>query len=36
MMSKGSRDLRFYHDNEASVLLPKVSALVYAHFTARA
>lgn len=36
MMSKGSRDLRFYHDNEASVLLPKISALVYAHFTAHA
>jgi beta-lactamase class A len=36
MMSKGCSDLRFYHDNEASVLLPKISALIYAHFTARA
>lgn len=27
-------DLRFYHDNEASVLLPKVSAVVYQYFAA--
>ena len=34
MMSKGCTDLRFYHDNEASVLLPKVSAAVYRYFAA--
>ena len=34
MMSKGCTDLRFYHDNEASVLLPKVSAVVYRYFAA--
>jgi beta-lactamase class A len=34
MMSKGCTDLRFYQDNEASVLLPKVSAATYRHFTA--
>jgi beta-lactamase class A len=33
MMSRGCTDLRFYHDNEASVLLPKVSAAVYLYFT---
>ena len=32
MMSKGCTDVRFYHDNEASVLLPKISAVVYRHF----
>lgn len=32
MMSKGCADLRFYHDNEASVLLPRVSAAIYRHF----
>jgi beta-lactamase class A len=32
MMSKGCTDTRFYHDNEASVLLPKISAAVYGHF----
>jgi beta-lactamase class A len=32
MMSKGCADLRFYQDNEASVLLPKVSAIVYRCF----
>ncbi len=32
MMSKGCTDTRFYHDNEASVLLPRVSAAVYGHF----
>lgn len=32
MMSKGCTDVRFYHDNEASILLPKVSAIVYRHF----
>lgn len=32
MMSKGCADLRFYQDNEASVLLPKVSAAVYRYF----
>ncbi len=31
MMSKGCTDTRFYQDNEASVLLPKVSAAVYRH-----
>lgn len=35
MMSKGCTDLRFYHDNEAAVLLPKVSAAIYHHFVAR-
>ncbi len=34
MMSKGCTDVRFYHDNEASVLLPKVSAAVYRYFAA--
>ncbi len=29
MMSKDCTDLRFYQDNEASVLLPRVSAAVY-------
>jgi beta-lactamase class A len=32
MMSRGCADLRFYHDNEASVLLPKISAAIYRHF----
>jgi beta-lactamase class A len=32
MMSKGCADLRFYHDNEAALLLPQVSAAIYRHF----
>jgi len=36
MMSKGCTDRRFYQDNEASVLLPKVSAAVYRHFVGEA
>jgi len=32
MMSKGCTDLRFYQDNEASVLLPRVSAAIHRHF----
>ncbi|OFX28413.1 MAG: hypothetical protein A2Z07_12730 [Armatimonadetes bacterium RBG_16_67_12] len=32
MMSKGCADERFYHDNEAAVLLPRVSAAIYRHF----
>jgi beta-lactamase class A len=32
MMSKGCADRRFYQDNEAAVLLPRVSAAVYRHF----
>ncbi len=35
MMSKDCRDLRFYHDNEAAVLLPEVSAAIYRHFVPR-
>lgn len=36
VMSKGCADLRFYQDNEASVLLPKVSATIYEHYLAPA
>jgi beta-lactamase class A len=32
MMSKGCADPRFYHDNEAALLLPQVSAAIYRHF----
>jgi beta-lactamase class A len=35
MMSKGCTDLRFYQDNEASVLLPQVSAVIFQLFAAR-
>lgn len=35
MMSKGCADLRYYQDNEASVLLPKISAALYHHFAGR-
>ncbi|MDR7418374.1 MAG: serine hydrolase [Armatimonadota bacterium] len=35
MMSKGCKDPRFYHDNEAALLLPEVSAAVYRHFVGR-
>ncbi len=35
MMSKGCTDLRFYQDNEASVLLPRISAAIYKRFAGR-
>jgi beta-lactamase class A len=36
MMSRDSRDRRFYADNEAAVLLADVSGLLYEHFCRRA
>jgi beta-lactamase class A len=35
MMSRDCKDPRFYHDNEAALLLPDVSAAVYRHFVGR-
>jgi beta-lactamase class A len=32
LMSRGCADPRFYQDNEAALLLPRVSAVVYRHF----